>query len=244
MGFVEIRRHFGFSTIELGRWVSKSEQQLAANLIYDALSDLALILNVPPLVIGLRESLNLAFGSGGRPMAQAHYAPGRRTLALAKNAGAGAFAHEFWHAFDHYIVNKAFVGGKGALFASDAWLKEYEMIDHPLNQLLHDVFKAVFLAENGASPSVLVSGAIKLDKQLGRSYYAQPTELMARAFESFVQDSRIKNEFLVAGTKQGEVAKVGGYPEAEQRWQIAEAFTRYFTLLGRYLEQQQSKVRR
>ena len=64
--FQDIKNTFGFKGITLGQWVNNTEKKLAANLIFDALSDLALLLNVAPIVIGLRGNLSLAFGTGGR----------------------------------------------------------------------------------------------------------------------------------------------------------------------------------
>ena len=56
----------------VGKWVTKEERFISANLIYDALADLAQILHLPPTAIGLRGKLNLAFGHGGQKGVQAH----------------------------------------------------------------------------------------------------------------------------------------------------------------------------
>ena len=55
--FNDIRDTFGFRTMVVGSWVNKQERLLAANLIYDALADLAQILSLPPTAIGLGVSL-------------------------------------------------------------------------------------------------------------------------------------------------------------------------------------------
>ncbi|WP_434340730.1 CLCA_X family protein [Motilimonas cestriensis] len=232
VSFQDIQHAFAFSTIKIGRWVSKEEQQIAANLIFDALFDLATILNLPSQALGLKGQLNLAFGTGGQAGVQAHYAPYSRTLALAKNAGAGALAHEFWHAFDHYITDKVFTPPHYK-FASDTWLNKNTLIAHPLNQALAQCFKIVLLSESGQAASAYTQAAIALDKQLNQLYYSRPTELMARAFEAFVQDhSSITNRYLVAGTQQTELAKAGIYPLAQHREAIAQGFKLYFYQLG------------
>ena len=82
--FDDIRDTFGFRTMVVGNWVNKQERLLAANLIYDALADLAQILALPPTAIGLRGKLNFAFGHGGQKGVQAHYNAHSQTLALAK----------------------------------------------------------------------------------------------------------------------------------------------------------------
>ncbi|MEC9260570.1 MAG: hypothetical protein VYD53_04425, partial [Pseudomonadota bacterium] len=40
VSFQDIRRLFGFQSITVGRWVTAAEQQIAANLFFDALYDL------------------------------------------------------------------------------------------------------------------------------------------------------------------------------------------------------------
>ena len=117
--FSDILKIFGFKTATVGNWVNKQEQQLAANLFFDALCDLMEILQVPEKVISLNGTLSVAFGKGGRKHASAHYSGHTRTIALAKNAGGGALAHEWFHAFDHYISDKLFVNASRQHFASE-----------------------------------------------------------------------------------------------------------------------------
>lgn len=236
VSFGDIRDQFGLSGVKVGRWVDKAERQQAANLIFDALADLAFILNVPPQTLGLRGQLNLAFGTGGQPGVQAHYAPASKTLALAKNAGSGALAHEFWHAFDHHVAEKAFEQRHhGIRFASHLWLQHEPLRAHPINHALSQLFEAVF-APNTDDHGEYLTQAMALDKQLGRTYFALPTELMARAFEACVQgDNRIKNQYLVSGTKQSDLAKAGAYPSSEHLRKIRSATLSYFELLGRSL---------
>ncbi|PRY66432.1 hypothetical protein B0H98_101416 [Vreelandella songnenensis] len=120
--FALIRRQFDFRSIEIGRWVSPQERDKAAELFHDALCDLMLILQGPEALVSLRGSLALQYGSGGRPGVAAHYDPSQRSFALAKNAGPGSIAHEWFHAFDHYIASKCFHGVSARQFASSAWL--------------------------------------------------------------------------------------------------------------------------
>ena len=63
-------------------------------------------------------------------------------------------------------------------------------------------------------------------------YYSQPEELCARAFEAFIQDAPCKNAFLVKGTKETEEARLGLYPQGEERARINAAFRGYFQSLG------------
>jgi len=250
--FLTIRQLFGFRGVDIGRWVSDKEQEKAAGLFFDALCDLTQILigpqgrayPTPKLLkirrelISLRGTLGLQYGTGGRPGVSAHYSPLQRNFALAKNAGPGSIAHEWFHAFDHYIAGKMFQQDMlkpDTDFASKLWVNDHEMVEHPLNQLLADCYHAILISEDGETPSDLFKASVVADKQNNSFYYSQPEEICARAFEAFIQDSVIKNNFLVKGTKESAEAKAGLYPKGEQRLQINRYFQQYFSTLGRAL---------
>ncbi|MCM2680282.1 CLCA_X family protein [Echinimonas agarilytica] len=235
VNFLDIKHQFSLGGLEVGRWVTKSEKQIAANVVFDALADLAFLLNIPPTALGLRGALKLAFGTGGQRAVQAHYAPVTQTLALAKNAGAGALAHEWWHAFDHHMATKLFEHPpiSPVSFASTRWLNDDAIRPHPLNHQLSAVFAEVLLDNDGHEMNDFVKRSIALDRQTKRRYYSIPTEMMARAFEAWVQSQHtVKNEYLVSGTKQSDLAKAGGYPQPEHLQRMSEPMTRYFAQLG------------
>jgi len=98
LSFVTIRRQFDFRGIEMGRWVTPEERDRAAVNFNQALHDLMDALQGPEQLISLRGTLGLQFGKGGQRGVAAHYMPATRQLALAKNAGAGSLAHE-WFGF-------------------------------------------------------------------------------------------------------------------------------------------------
>ncbi len=239
VSFVDIVKIFNFRRIQIGKWVTKEEQQIAANLFFDALCDLMEILQVPERVISLNGTLSLAFGTGGSKHSCAHYSPEQRLLALAKNAGGGALAHEWFHAFDHYISDKMFNNKQRKGFASDYWLNDQTIATHPLNEALSRCFHCIFLSEDGKDVNQYVAQSVRADKALNMFYYAQPQEMAARAFEAMVQDNPIKNNFLVLGTKQSAEAKLGIYPVDQHRNAINQAFMHYFILLGKSLSKQQ-----
>ncbi|RUR36014.1 CLCA_X family protein [Vreelandella populi] len=230
--FALIRRQFDFRSIEIGRWVTPTERDHAATLFHDALCDLMLILQGPETLVSLRGSLALQYGSGGRPGVAAHYDPAQRSFALAKNAGPGSIAHEWFHAFDHYIAQKCFQNIPRGMFASTAWLADAPPIQHPLNQRLMACFKTILLTPDGSQPSELFQRSVQMDQTLGQTYYSKPEELCARAFEAFVQDAPIKNHFLVKGTKATPEAELGLYPQGSTRQTINTAFQSYFNQLG------------
>lgn len=242
VSFRDIVNRFQFYHIKIGRWVTPQEEQRSANLFYDALCDLQHILDVPPIVLSMQGAVALSFGSGGRPGACAHYQPAGRVLALAKNAGGGSLAHEWFHAFDHYIGPKLFgdalyAGGQNSmLFASRAWLTHDYYVPHPLNQQLHNLYKVLFLTPDGNGPNAYVQHCQAFDKANGHLYYGLPEELAARAFENGIQRLKIKNHFLVSGTLKSDTAKAGLYPSAELSSAITNAFLNYFSRLGTALE--------
>ncbi|QTL35091.1 CLCA_X family protein [Pseudoalteromonas viridis] len=237
--FDEIKTTFGFKTITLGAWVSKDEQHIAANLLYDALADLTQILSLPPFAIGLRGTLNLAFGSGGQAGVQAHYDSNRRTLALAKNAGGGALAHEWWHAFDHYIARHMFSEVGAHDFASALWLVQPPLLSHPFNQKLDDLFRILFLDSSTQEPSDYFKRAALLDKARGSQYYARPQELTARAFEWVIASQpQIRNAFLVDDVLGSELQHQGGFPDAAIAAATVDSTINYFQMLGAALYRQ------
>lgn len=234
--FAEIRRRFDFRSIQIGRWVTAAERARAAGLFHDALCDLMQILHGPEALISLRGSLGLQYGTGGRPGVSAHYDPAQRVFALAKNAGPGSIAHEWFHALDHYLADKVFSDAPAGMFASSAWLHDATPVAHPLNDLLFRCLASILLAPDGEQPSELFRRSAAVDRRLGVIYYSRPEELCARAFEAFVQDAPIRNAFLVKGTLRSAEARAGLYPQGEQRARVNATFGEYFLHLGRALK--------
>ncbi|RUO29363.1 hypothetical protein CWE12_10310 [Aliidiomarina sedimenti] len=238
VSFADIQRRYDFYSIRVGRWVTSVEQQRAANLFYDALRDMESLLRVPPEVISLNGTLALHFAVGGRKHSAAHYEPASRALALAKNAGGGSLAHEWFHAFDHYICAHMFATHSkvpAQAFASRYWLSHHDFKVHPLNNLLDTAFKLLFLDSNGQGVSPFMRHCMAIDKRLGRVYFSQPEEIAARAFERMLQGLGQKNHFLVSGTLQSETANAGLYPDPSTTFQLGELWLSYFYHLGRAL---------
>ena len=108
---------FGFRGVEFGNWVSQGgslkERQGMLNAAYDALMDLSEITGVPPRALSLNGALGLGFGSRGSGKASAHYEPGKVVINLTKTRGAGALAHEWFHALDNYFQKARGKGNSG-----------------------------------------------------------------------------------------------------------------------------------
>lgn len=101
----EFVKQFGFTGGEFGNWVPQDERQRILNMAYDGLMDLADILDLPPAALSLNGQLSIAFGSRGHGLtgAAAHYEADRAVFNLTRLNGAGAMAHEWFHALDHYF---------------------------------------------------------------------------------------------------------------------------------------------
>ncbi|MDX1539287.1 CLCA_X family protein [Arsukibacterium sp.] len=233
VSFGDLVKIFGFNSIHIGRWVQRDEQQQAANLFFDALCDLQLLLQVPEQVISLNGSLALTYGIGGQRGVCAHYQPQGRILALAKNAGGGSLAHEWFHAFDHYIAGKMFCLLPSAdRFASRCWLDGMAVKAHPLKELLQQAFQTLYLSDNGQNESDFFKQCRTLDATRQQLYLAMPEEMAARAFENMLQRQPLKNSFLVAGTLQSKAAKMGIYPNERLSLALSQLWLPYFRALG------------
>ncbi|ASP37493.1 hypothetical protein CHH28_01860 [Bacterioplanes sanyensis] len=230
--FHGIRQLFGFRSVVIGRWVTPAEGQRAALAFFNALMDLLHILSaderygLPASLISLRGSLALKYGTGGRPGVAAHYEPATRTFALAKNAGGGSLAHEWFHALDHYLSGKLFAAGPNRFASHLSYLGQTPVVRHPLALDWQQCMDQIF---DRTAP--LLSASLDYDQQRRLNYYRQPEEMAARAFEAFVEDAAIDNAYLVRGSRHSDEAKAGVYPTGEQRQRINSAFAQYFSNL-------------
>ncbi len=89
----DFTKAFGFRGVEFGNWVEQGRRQHDLNRAYDALHDLANLINVPTQALSLNGELGLAFGArgkGGKRPAAAHYEPGSVVINLTKNNGPGS----------------------------------------------------------------------------------------------------------------------------------------------------------
>jgi hypothetical protein len=102
----EIIDRFGFRGVNLGEYVKAKQgvAQVHLNHVYDAFSDLADLMGVPPKAMSLNGQLGVAIGAQGSGKALAHFVPGVNEINITRDSGAGALAHEFGHAMDHYFA--------------------------------------------------------------------------------------------------------------------------------------------
>lgn len=149
-----------------------------------------------------------------------------------KTRGGGALSHEWFHSFDQFISTRFLHSTGRNDFASALWLKNHQIIQHQLNSYLDSCYQHIFLKPNSDEISDLLVKSAAADKAMNTHYYALPQELIARAFEAYVEDHFTKNAFLAQDTKQSPEAKMGIYSTEELRTTISESFLDYFYYLG------------
>lgn len=240
---------FGFKGVEFGNWVEGSKRQKDLNESFDALMDMAAILDIPPKSISLNGELGLAFGArgtGGIDPAKAHYEAGYIVINLTKKDGAGSLGHEWWHALDNYFsrmrnkpgefmtspVLDVSLSARGSNYVASGAVRK-EMID---------AFGSVVRAINQTS---LKFRSNKLDAKRTKEYWSTGLEMSARSFESYLiaklQDNNASNDYLanitdeatwVAGEKLGmDLDNSYPYPTAAEIPAIRGAFDNFFKVI-------------
>lgn len=195
---------FGFRGVEFGNWVEQKRRQKDLNDAFDALMDMAAVLDIPTKAISLNGKLGLAFGargSGGVNPAAAHYEPDSVVINLTKKEGAGSLGHEWWHALDNYFAKQRKVNrGSFMTTGTDVGLaargKDY-VYEGGIRQEMIDAFGAVVKAIN---LTAMKARASKLDSKRTKEYWTTGEEMSARAFESYLisklQDQNASNDYL------------------------------------------------
>lgn len=93
----------GMRGVEFGNW--QGDRQHVMNHAFDAFQDLGHVTGIDPRDLSLKSDLGIAFGARGHGLssARAHYEPDYGAINLTKMEGAGALAHEWFHALDHML---------------------------------------------------------------------------------------------------------------------------------------------
>lgn len=185
---------FGFRGVEFGNWVNSKERQDNLNRSYDALVDLASILNIPTKAISLNGELGIGFGSrghGGKRAPAAHYEPGRIVINLTRKNGPGSLAHEWWHAFDHYMARTGKV--KKGMITEAGLVRDGETIRPELRTAFQNLMSALEKTD-------IVKRSEELDKTRSKAYWSEKLEYSARSFENYVietlKDMDASNDYL------------------------------------------------
>ena len=199
---------FGFRGVQFGNYVEGGRRQQDLNRAYDALMDLAGVLNVPPKALSLGGRLGLAFGArgtGGTDAAAAHYERGNVVINLTKREGAGSLAHEWWHSLDNYFSRERGAGDT------------YMTLDSQSGTGVREEMRTAFREVNAAiNRTGMQERSRKLDERKTKDYWTTKPEMSARAFESYVisklQDQNAGNDYLANVLPASAFALEGGYP--------------------------------
>lgn len=213
---------FGNCSGEFGNWTNDIERQDAANIIFDAFSDIASALDITPGSVSLPNlssgSLSFSFGSRSRGSTSVHYEKDHEVINIPKSGNIGSIAHAWAHALDHSIGRAC--GSYG--FGTD--LKEGSSV---LNEVLH---KLVY--ENPASFTSYYQDSLYFNKNYAKNRYgewASKGELFARAFACYIEDKLAekgyRNDYLCGHADSYECIDSKGklrraYPYGEERKSI------------------------
>lgn len=174
---------FGFRGVQFGNWVGKTEErQQNLNEAYDALHDLAGLLNVSTQALSLNGELGLAFGArgkGGVDPASAHYEPGQVVINLTRRNGAGSLAHEWFHALDNYFSRK---GGVPTGYLSSGKRGDFAGVRPEMVQAFRKVIAELH------DKTGIFDRSERLDEIRSKPYWSTDIEVAARAFESYLHD--------------------------------------------------------
>ena len=171
---MSIRYQFGLKSFTVLYLLDDFERRNTFPTFVKSMNDLAEALDIEPSKLGFNETLTINIGSSAKGPAGPFYNSEHRLLNLSETRGPFCLAHEWWHAFD------AYVGGR----------------DHGWTQ---GVF-AELVAKIQSLP--LYERTTAVDENMGLFYFRTPTELTARAFESYVNgwlaSKGRTNEYLVS----------------------------------------------
>lgn len=177
----DFSRVFGFRGVEFGNWNNQVERQELLNDAFDGLMDLAEVLNIPPEALSLNGELALAFGARGQGLssAKAHYESNRVVINLTKMNGAGSLAHEWWHAFDHYLSRQ-----DGS--ASSVWI-QHEDGSRSLNVKANPADR---FASHGFK---VVKSGVREDV---RNNFEKLMVTMFKKSQAYIEDTQAADEFV------------------------------------------------
>lgn len=253
---------FGFRGVQFGNWVEQSTRQDDLNSAYDALMDMAAILNVPPKALSLNGELGIAFGArgtGGVSPASAHYEHGHVVINLTKRRGAGALGHEWWHALDSYF-SRARQPSSGQMMMTESRdvglaSRGSNFINQNPNRIRTEMIKAFGDVVGAVHKTAMEARSSKLDAKRTKDYWTTEPEMSARAFESYLvsklQDNNASNDYLanIVAPDNWSIAEKNGleldssypYPTAGEIPLIRAGFDHFFSTL-KYRDSEGGKV--
>lgn len=210
-----------FSAGEFGHWLNQNDRQTNLNMAFDALMDMAYVLNVTPESMSMCGRLAIAFGSRGIAHTFAHYEPRREVVALTKLRGAGSLAHEMFHAIDN-------------IYPKEEW-DEYNTM---ATEAFHaDAFRTLVdtMRYQNQRITEFYKGSNAFAENFGGGYWNTAREMAARAFACYITDklaeAGMKNDYLSGHSELDVSGDIKAIPEGEERKAINAAFDALFNFL-------------
>jgi hypothetical protein len=238
----EVKDTFGLADVGFGKWVGSKQDQDHLNYAYDALMDLANHFGMDPKNIGLGGRLHLTIGALGHGKFAAHFQPehpgpdGAKVpvINLTNTRGDGTVYHEWVHALDHFLGGEWRRGLGGHQGSVRARVQNYlakhlhspEEVDRIAKRFLSGdsfwtndknmpkVEAAIQGIEYYATRKVPATAYKANADKLGKDYWGNENELLARAAEAWAGDTLGgTNTYLVnpAWSGEGAITPEKGY---------------------------------
>ena len=173
----------GFRGIQYGNSMDDNKRKEHLLNAATAFSDLSRATGIPVKKMSLGGKLGISFGARGTGRAMAHYEPKENIIAMTRDSGHGALAHEWAHALD-YSARKGNLENSASV-SSAVEKAKIAIRDSGFTERLrgNDTFKKLSLRQ--------------------KSYWSSSDEVFARTFEKYVEHKVAKsgeqNTYLVAG---------------------------------------------
>jgi hypothetical protein len=212
----QLRTDFGLRGVQFGSSLTDTESSRYVDNVHYSLTLLSQILGIPGRWIGAGK-LGLAIGARGAGNAAAHFEPELNVINLTRRSGPGTIAHEIMHSFDVRFERKWYNVVDEAVLLSEAqwWTRRDHNLDETEATRLN-AFISLFDACTDVN-SDYVKNAEALSGQVGgKRYWCLPSELLARAFEAYIQDkleiAGIHQQWLAQKTKESDYKANGMHP--------------------------------
>lgn len=196
-GIDYMSKDIGFRGIQYGNSVSDSKKIEHALNAANSFTDMGAVLGLPPKKMSFGGKLGIAFGARGNGKAAAHYEPSTNIIAMTKENGYGALAHEWGHALDY--------NSRSHKVAYAVWRSEGKKSKPTPEVNLVDKIESAKSALQPMADRIKAQWR-KSDPKLSperKVYWTSSEEMFARVFESYInrkmKTAGIENTYLVAG---------------------------------------------
>lgn len=186
-----LKKTFDFRYVNVDINLDEKQEQDMLDVSYDTFRQLAMLLNIPMNAIGLGRNLTLNIGLMRMDLTTgACYSPQYRALNFKGLESFKHIAHEWFHAFDHYL-NYALIAGNNinakGLFSEECY-NETTHYGKPAQDNIAAVIKAI-----DGTPYYSRAAGVAKASRFGK-YWTSNCELLARAFEVYVKKLMEKHE--------------------------------------------------